>query len=115
MSTCRCHYPGGIVGSDRSWDGLFHPFPYSPTTTAFPDVLAGRLPHHYFRGLLSIHSRYRLSTRCTAERHMFLEGSDGFVASTAASIASGWSDPVSRTGFAPAGMTLPYHGAQHKK
>jgi hypothetical protein len=25
---------------------------------------------------------------------MFLEGSDGFVTSTAASIATGWSDPV---------------------
>jgi hypothetical protein len=45
VSTCRCHYPGGIVGSDRSWDGLFHPFPCSPTTTAFPTPLAGRLPH----------------------------------------------------------------------
>jgi hypothetical protein len=44
VSTCRCHYPGGIVGSDRSWDGLFHPFPCSPTTAAFPDILAGRLP-----------------------------------------------------------------------
>src|SRR5262249_36552401 len=45
VSTCRCHYPGGIVGSNRSWDGLFHPFPCSPTTTAFPTPLAGRLPH----------------------------------------------------------------------
>ena len=44
VSTCRCHYPGGIVGSDRSWDGLFHPFPCSPTTAAFPGYVAGRLP-----------------------------------------------------------------------
>jgi len=44
VSTCRCHYPGGIAGSDRSWDGLFHPFPCSPTTTAFPVYVAGRLP-----------------------------------------------------------------------
>jgi hypothetical protein len=42
---------------------------------------------------------------------MCLEGSDGFVTSTAASIASGWSDPVDRAGLAPAGKTLPYHGA----
>jgi len=37
VSTCRCHYPGGIVGSDRSWDGLFHPFRFSPATAAFPE------------------------------------------------------------------------------
>jgi len=27
VPTCRRHYPGGPLGSDRSWDGLFHPFP----------------------------------------------------------------------------------------
>jgi hypothetical protein len=103
VPSCRCHYPGGIVGSDRSWDGLFHPFPCSPTTTAFPVMLAGRLPHHRFRGLLSIHSRYGLMTRCTAERYIGLEGSDGFVTSTVAPIASGRSDRVGRAGLAPAG------------
>jgi hypothetical protein len=36
-------------------------------------------------------------------RYTCLEGSDGFMASTAASIASGWNDRVSRAGFAPAG------------
>src|SRR3954470_14612604 len=75
--------------------------------------MAGRLPHHHFRGLLGIHSLYGLSTRRTAERYMCLEGSDGFVTSTAAPIASGWSDRVSRAGLAPAGMTLPCHGTQH--
>src|SRR3954451_3416279 len=73
--------------------------------------MAGRLPRHHFRGLLGIHSRYGLSTRCTAERYTCLEGSDGFVTSAAAPIASGWSDRVSRAGLAPAGMTLPFHGA----
>ena len=38
----------------------------SPTTAAFPDNWAGRLPHHFFRGLLGVHSRYGLSTRRTA-------------------------------------------------
>ncbi len=37
-------------------------------------------------------ARYGLLTRCTARRHICLEGSDGFVTSTAASIASGWND-----------------------
>src|SRR5262245_28670026 len=36
VSTCRCHYPGGIAGTDRSWDGLFQPFPWSKATAAFP-------------------------------------------------------------------------------
>jgi hypothetical protein len=37
-------------------------------------------------------ARYGLPTRCTARRRMCLEGSDGFVTSTAAPIASGWND-----------------------
>ncbi len=36
---------------------------------------------------------------------MFLEGSDGFVTSTATPIASGQSDLVVRAGLAPAGKT----------
>src|SRR5262249_50217223 len=59
VSTCRCHYPGGIVGSNRSWDGLFHPFPCSPTTTAFPGPLSGRLPHQ----CLSRLARHSLALR----------------------------------------------------
>jgi hypothetical protein len=39
-------------------------------------------------------SRYGLPTRHAAMRRVFLEGFDGFVASTAAPIATGWSDPV---------------------
>ena len=27
VPTCRRHYPGGPLGLDRSWDGLFQPFP----------------------------------------------------------------------------------------
>ena len=42
---------------------------------------------------------------------MSLEGSDGFVTSTVAPIASGRSDRVGRAGLAPAGKTLPFHGA----
>jgi len=54
----------------------------------------GRRPHWTFRGLLDVHSRYGLSTRRVAKRPVCLEGSDGFVTSTAAPIATGWSDPV---------------------
>ena len=86
--------PRWPAGADRSWDGLFQPFPCSPATAAFPVSVPGRLPHWSFRGLLDVHSRYGLPARRTAMRPVCLEGSDGFVASTAAPIATGWSDPV---------------------
>jgi hypothetical protein len=95
--------PVRSLGTNRSWDGLFQPFPGSPATTAFPGFRAGRLSHWSFRGLLSVHSRYGLLTRRTAQRYVCLEGSDGFVTSAAAPIASGGSDPVSRVGLAPTG------------
>src|SRR3954452_20562780 len=31
---------------------------YFPIHTAFPVIQAGRHPHHHFRGLLRLHSRY---------------------------------------------------------
>src|SRR5208337_3756814 len=30
VPTCRRHYPGGPLSSDRSWDGLFQPFSIHP-------------------------------------------------------------------------------------
>jgi hypothetical protein len=110
--TCRHHYPGGTAGSDRSNEGLSTPG-YSPATAAFPELLAGRLPRQIFRGLFSVHSRYGLPTRCTARRHICLEGSDGFVTSTAAPIASGWSDQTWPGGTCTHWETVPYHGAQY--
>jgi len=44
VSTCRCHYPGGIVGSDRSWDGLFHPFPFFANDGGLPRLTGGSAP-----------------------------------------------------------------------
>ena len=62
----------------------------------------GRLLHCTFRGLLSVHSRYGLPARGVAEATLSIEGSGGFVTSTAAPIATGWSDQSCRAGFAPA-------------
>ena len=87
--------------SDRSWDGLFQPFPCSPAATAFPMLVQGRRTHWTFRGLLDVHSRYGLPVRRTASRYVCLEGSDGFVTSTAAPIATGWSDPDARRDSRP--------------
>jgi hypothetical protein len=67
VPTCRRHYPGGPLGSDRSRVGLFQPPHSSPTAAAFPVTLPGRRPHWPFRGLLDVHSGYGLSARCIAK------------------------------------------------
>ena len=59
-----------------------------------PFPVQGRRPHWSFRGLLDVHACYGLSARRAAKRPVCLEGSDGCVPSTAAPIATGWSDPV---------------------
>ncbi len=56
-------------------------------------------------------ARYGLTTRRTAFRYVCLEGSDGFVTSTAAPIASGWSDQTWPGGTCTHWDTVPYHGA----
>jgi len=55
---------------------------------------SGRLLQPFFRGLLSVHSRYGLPARRVAKATLSLQGSGGFVTSTAAPIATGWSDQV---------------------
>ena len=62
---------------------------------------AGQLLHHYFRGLLSVHSRYGLPARGPPESGLSIEGFDSFVTSAAAPIASGRSDPVAGRGLHP--------------
>ena len=56
-------------------------------------------------------TRYGLPTRRTAFRCVCLEGSDGFVTSAAAPIASGWSDQTWPGGTCTHWKTGPYHGA----
>jgi len=56
-------------------------------------------------------TRYGLTTRRTARRHVFLEGSGGFVTSTAAPIASGWSDQTWPGGICTHWDAVPYRGA----
>jgi hypothetical protein len=68
----------------------------SPTMAAFPDFWAGRLPRYVFRGLLSVHSRYGLHTCQVTYMTLYTRGFSRFVASTAAPIATGWSDLAGR-------------------
>jgi hypothetical protein len=81
-------------GSDRSCRPPRRRGDVFPTTAAFPVIQAGRLPHCPFRRP----ARRSLALRpaCSRNRHAILsiKGSDGFVASAAASIATGRSDPI---------------------
>jgi hypothetical protein len=71
-----------------------------PAAAAFPKQGLGRRPHWTFRGLLNVHWLLRpVSSLHRLKRHTCLEGSDGFVSSTAAPIATGWSDPVAGQDF----------------
>src|SRR5580704_11509433 len=86
---------------------------YIPSTSAFPETGAGRLLHHYFRGLLSVHLRYGLHARQVAFATLCTRGFNSLVASPAALIATGWSEPVpgrvySRCGPAPSRRTRRY-------
>ena len=101
LRACCRQYPGGTAGSDRSWDGLFQPFPSLPATAAFPGSMAGRLPHHCFRGLLGVHYSLRPARSRGHSLALCIEGSGGLVTSTAAPIASGRSDPVAGRGLHP--------------
>ena len=87
-------HPGGPLGSDRSWDSLFQRSPpSSEAAAAFPILMQGRRPHWSFRGLLDVRSCYGVPARCIAKA-THLSRRLGFVTSTAAPRATGWSDPV---------------------
>jgi hypothetical protein len=81
-----------------------------PLSSAFPKIQVGRPLHHPFRGLLSVHSRYGLHARRVAIATLYTEGFNSFVASTAASIATGWSEPVPGREFHPLWSNA-FHGA----
>ena len=61
-------------------------------------------------GLLSVHPRYGLHARRVAQATLYTGGSDGFVSSAAAPIATGWSEPVPGWEFHPL-LTSAFHGA----
>jgi hypothetical protein len=61
----------------------------------------GRLLHCVFRGLLDVHSRYGLHTHRVAFTTLSTEGFSDFVASTAASVVTGWNEPAPGRGYLP--------------
>ena len=102
MSACRRHDPGRIDGTDS--------LIAVPSTSAFPTLQLGQLLHYQFRGLLAFThvTTYRLAKSPYAT--LYTGGSDGFVASTVALIATGWSDPVPGRVYLPLWSSA-FHGA----
>src|ERR1035438_8517665 len=87
-------------------------FAHTPSSTAaFPSKSIGRHLHYVFRGLLGVYSHYNLHAHGAAKTALCIEGSDDFVASAAASIATGWSDPVPGWELHPLWSSA-FHGAQ---
>jgi hypothetical protein len=64
----------------------------SPALSAFLPLGRSRLPHHAFRGLLSVHSRYGPHIRRMAKSTLYTRGFSRFVASTTAPVATGRSE-----------------------
>src|SRR5205085_11113955 len=89
-------------------------FAHLPSTSAFPRFAAGRLLHHPFRGLHSVHHRYGLQTRQVTNVTLYTRGFSSFVTSTTAPIASGWSEPVPRRDYPRCGPA-PFHGARESR
>jgi hypothetical protein len=69
--------------------GLMEPIrSYCSARVGLPLLAVGRLLHYTFRGLLSVYSRYGLHARQVAYATLYTRGSDDFVSSVAALIAS---------------------------
>ena len=76
-------------------------FLVSPSATAaFPVIVAGRLPHRHFRGLLGVHCALQPARPADSLRSRFLECFSPFVTSWTAPSTSGW-DEHRRSGFTP--------------
>ena len=95
LNTCLRHYPGGTVGCARC--RLF------PTTAAFPDRQAGRLPHYLFRGLLSVHCSFRLAYSPSRLATLYTGGFGDVVTYVSAPIATDCSN-ICRVGLSPTGV-----------
>jgi hypothetical protein len=81
----------------------------SPAMAAFSESQAGRLVHYPFRGLLSVHYSLQPTGSPSHLMTLYIRGFGRFVTSTAAPIATGWSDRY-RLGISPCEKTA-FHGA----
>ena len=81
-----------------------------PAASAFPKRETGRLLHCAFRGLLNVYPCYGLHTHRVAITTLSTEGFSDFVTSTAASVVTGWNEPVPGRVYLPLKSTA-FHGA----
>ena len=101
MPACHRHYPGRSNGAVRSSFSTVSGLPCETVTSAPAIVVSG--PAQRLLTLWPARSRSRLAT-------LSIEGSDSFVASAAASIATGWSEPVPGRELHPLKSSA-FHGA----
>jgi hypothetical protein len=73
FSACRAQYPGGPDQVLVGWRGARSRAGFFPVHAAFPVTGTGRRPHHYFRGLLKLHTRYGLQGCSPAIRGLYRE------------------------------------------
>ncbi len=88
------------------WNRKVHLSLSSSAISAFPEIMAGRLPHHASFEACSARSHLHvtacISHQVTFDDPLHREASSRFVTSTTAPIATGWNESC-RAGFAPAG------------
>jgi hypothetical protein len=86
---------------------------YRSINIGLPSITSGSAPASLVSGLAqrSPTVGYGLHARQVAIATLYTGGSDGFVASTAAPIATGWNEPVPGRDFHPQ-WTSAFHGAQ---
>ena len=94
LHACRRHYPG------RS-DGISFARAI-PSAAAIPITRRAGSCVNRFEACSAFTARYGLHARQVTYVTLYTGGSDGFVSSTAAPIASEWSEPSSRAGLSPA-------------
>ena len=93
MPTCHRHYPGRFDGACSLVVSIASGLPCVTVRSAFPAIIFSG-PAQRSLTLWPARSPSRLAT-------LYTESSDGFVASAAASIATGWSEPVPGREFHP--------------
>ena len=101
VQVCRRQCPGGPLGLDRSWDGLFQPFPV-PSGGGLPHILARSATTLDF-SRPDVYSRYGLSARQIAKATRLSRGL-GFVSCPRRfdpPRRTGWIDPFAGWVFHP--------------
>src|SRR6059058_5234105 len=104
MSACRRHYPGRIDRTDSLMTALLHRLRPSPDYSWVGSCI------NSFEAC----SAFTRVTTCRLAKSpyatLYTGGSGGFVAATAAPIATGWSDPVPGRVYLPLWSSA-FHGA----